>query len=391
MKNSSNPSDLPLDKNAEAEAHRRSLTLAWLAETSPIEAAPSDSLSRIRQELGLNETAHSRKNNRTWPFLAAAGWAAAAFVALLLWPREDTVNISETINHEEKPKNSAVNPDIETQRQRPIQGGTISPIENSAELRQRITVLRSQLRNETNVRPGVHRPVILELRPPGKSPRSGSREHILDIIATALENDLNRSADGDPGEVIIESGWAKWAKSEMPQDTIFRHRDFPVDRANELGLSTGPNGQFFDTSTGLLWTPDPETGDYTGRTAPAELDRTAFVESPPVIEKPSPMSSPVAEPSGYLVGDSDGQTIVAMTNLPAVRDDASVELVAYSASGVSTAFSVPTNIANSSSTWSFSGVIPNSVGNIVDFRVSSVNASGESQIIIETGSSEEPQ
>ncbi len=366
---------------------RRGAAMLWLAEAAPLSSAPAESLEAVRTRLGLTKA--PARSLRSWPWraTAAAGWAAAAGLAVLLWRAPDRT-WTDTMDHTQ-----LVTP-TERGRTGPGQsapdsvgapiGGTLTPLADAAALRGEIARLREQL-NATAVRtPGAHRPIIHELTPPGGAARASSPERVLDIIASALETDLARRNGQNGRELIIESGWANWSAANLSAETVFRHRAFPAARSAELGLLRGPDGQFLDPSNGWLWSPDSDSTDYLGHAAPAGLDRTAF--APP--ESATQMQIAAAA-AGYAITGSNGQTIIALSNLPAVPAGATLDVLAINDAGQTAAFNVPLSPASISNGWSFSGIVPTLTDygdftNVQRFDVRTTSVTGETGVILRT-------
>lgn len=373
---------------AAGEDSRRALALLWLADATPLTAAPQDALTNIRSRLSLNGEPVRR---RAWRALAVAGWAAAACLAVLLWRRPagsstlfPDAATPDSITRQ-KPK-AAPRPDNSGPPASPTpEDGMLQPLTDPAAVRRQLAELRSALEAAALPAPGIHRPVIRELRPPGSTAPAASHDRILDLIAIALESDLRRrSAASDGRELIIESGWANWSTS-LPAATTFRHRRFPLDRWAELGLQKGAGGQFFDPATGWLWSPDPDSTDYIGRAASADLDRNLFAG--PDKDEPEKMQAAAISPAGYLLTGADGQTIVALSNLPAVPRGSSLSMTSFGVNGNAVRYGLSSTAASTAGGWNFSGIIPANADAdpVRGFSIQLQDTSGVSSVILSTG------
>ena len=357
------------------EAARRAAALLWLAGSSPLTEAPAGSLDAVRLRLGLSHVSRRRYTAR---WLAAAGWAAAAALALVVWQQQHGPLIRQGGEEPVPPEHA---PTAVSTHSPPAGTGTLTALEDKASLRAELAGLRASFSDTTHDKPGIHRPVILELTPPGAAPAAGSRERVMELIATALENDLQRgTGSGAAGELVIESGWADWSTASLPPGTTIRHRTFPSARAAELNLLAGPGGQFLDPATGWLWSPDAGSTDFTGQPAPAGLDRAAFAAPPR-----APGSSQLAA-TGYAITGSSGQTIVALNNLPAVADGGSLRLAGFASNGQAVTLDVPLNASSLSDGWNFSGIITAySLAADRGFTVNSTTATGQTGLILQAG------
>jgi len=371
---------LPAETDA---ASRRALTLLWLADSTPLIAAPADSLTNVRSRLSL---AGAPARRRPWRMLAVAGWAAAACLAVLLWWRpagnSATLPDKEPADGITHGKPAALPPPDKTGAPAASDDGKVQPLTDPADLRDHLTELRAALDASRQSAPGTHRPVIRELRPPGSTAPASSHDHILDLLANALESDLRRRAGtGDGRELIIESGWANWSAG-LPADTTFRHRQFPKDRWAELGLLQSAGGQFLDPATCWLWSPDPDSTDYTGRAAPADLDRALFTG--PDKTAPEKMLAAVT-PAGYLLTGADGQTIVALSGLPAVPLGSSLSMTATGVNGRTVSYGLSAGTFTTDG-WNFSGIIPGTSNASLEsgFSILLDDAIGGSSVILNT-------
>lgn len=370
---------------AEDEDSRRALALLWLAESAPLTAAPPDTLTTVRARLAPELAAPVRRQ-RWRAAVAFSGWAAAAAcLAILLWrhPVQTVPDVKPLADH--PPRLPALSPLPKPgPAAPPTDAGTVQPLTDPADLRRQLTDLRAALAASSQPTPGTYRPVIRELRPPGSPLPAVGHDRVLDLIATALESDLNhRAPSREAGrEVVIESGWASWT-SALPADVTFRHRQFPSTRWQELGLLKSDGGQFLDPATGWLWSPDPASADYTGQLAPADLDRSRFVSTAMPGEKQSTVL-----PAGYLITAAGGETIVALSGLPLVPYGASLFITAFSSDGNKVRYGVNSAALSGTDGWNFSGLIPSGSG--ADFEkgfsleVQDAN-SDRSTVILSTG------
>ena len=380
---------------ADTEESRQALTLLWLAESNPLSAAPEDSLANIRARLELPRPQPLRRTGPWRAAFAAGGWAAAACLALLLWQQHGPSSKTPVPVTAGTPVPGGKGPLPHRERPAPrpaAESVVVQPLTDPAELRRQLAGVRSALTGQGRDNAGIHRPVIRELRPPGAAVPASGQDRVLDLIATALESDLNRrSARPNSREVVIESGWANWA-SVMPGDVTFRHRQFPASRWQELGLLRSPAGQFFDPASGWLWTPEPGSPDYTGQPAPPDLDRALFAaadsgKSPPSVAASAIATGSAQMPGGYLITGSGGETIVALSGLPELPPGASLYMTAFGSSGELIRYGVNSTGLSTTDGWSFSGVIPAEAGGDFSrgFSLEMQDLSGSSSVILSSG------
>jgi len=364
------------------EASRRALALLWLADSSPLAAAPPDALTAVRARLSLDTPAITRR--RPWRIVAFTGWAAAACLAVLLWQRQQQAPevvvqpvVKEQIN---RPRPAAPDKTSAAESTAP-EAGTVQPLNDPASLRRQLAEMKESLKTLQTSPPGTHRPVIRELLPPGAAASAAGGDRVFDLLANALESDLTRrSATSNARELIIESGWANWTAA-LPPDTTFRHRSFPASRWQELGLLKGDGGQFLDPATGWLWSPDSDSTDYTGRVAPADLDRTAFTGR----DEEQAVATTAAAPAGWLLTGVNGETIISLNNLPSVPAGSSVRFNTFDNNGTMISYGLPDATVTSEG-WDFSGYIPAGSNADLDrgFTLEVLTPTGGSSVILGT-------
>jgi hypothetical protein len=364
------------------EASRRALALLWLADSSPLAAAPPDALPAVRARLSLDTPAAPRR--RPWRVISLAGWAAAACLAVLLWQRPEKTPevVAQPPVKEKHVRPRTVVPDKHTAPESSApEAGTVQPLNDPAALRRQLVEMKESLKTPPTSPPGTHRPVIRELLPPGAASSAAGGDRVFDLLANALESDLTRrSATGHARELIIESGWANWTAA-LPPDTTFRHRSFPAARWQELGLLKGEGGQFLDPATGWLWSPDPDSTDYTGRIAPTDLDRTAFTRR----EEEQTVATTTATPAGWLLTGANGETIISLNNLPSVPLGSSVRFNTFDTTGSMISYGLP-DATITTEGWDFSGFIPAGSNTDFDrgFTLEVLTPTGGSNVILGT-------
>ena len=89
---------------------------------------------------------------------------------------------------------------------------------------------------------------------------------LVDLMAHSLQPYLaaRQGADKNLGpEIVVERGYGAFTADTLPDGYYYRHRNFPVNDWQSLGLERDAHGRFYDPQGGLIWTPDPELpGSY---------------------------------------------------------------------------------------------------------------------------------
>ena len=264
----------------ESRLTREAAADVWLA-VSPLHVAPPEILQAVLEEI----RPPAARTSRTLPWLAASGWAAAALIAFLLWPKNDVTR-----------QDSA---ELGPVRQPRIGRDSSFPAgAPSDSLRVRREIGRLQERLAAVGKASVPVPRVIGLHAPGAPRRTAeeSRERVQSILTAALRSALEAEsgAPGDPAELVIERGWPVAA-----DDEIIRHRHFPESSWQELGLLRSANGQYYDPATRTVWWPDAEGKSFLGRKSTDHEDLAGFTARP---DLPAATSvKPRTAPEGFVI------------------------------------------------------------------------------------------
>lgn len=281
----------------EARATREAAADLWLA-VSPLRAAPPEVLHSVMDKIGLPAAERPLpKVRRFVPILAASGWAAAVAVAFCLWPRhgEDGLPVASVTPREPSTKASNRGEDA---------SGNLNA-EADYWRRQAVGLQKAMEVMRQNELASL--PRVLSLNKPG-SPRSTpgqSRQQMFQkmyqIVANSFRDQLEVSPNngGDlVADFVIERGYMQPGMDLANEDTVLRHRSFPEQSWQELGLLRSENGEYFDQARHLLWVPDPATNSFLGRRAEANMDLSGFAK--PEQPKQDLVQN---EPEGFVLDD----------------------------------------------------------------------------------------
>ena len=296
---------------SETRLTRETAADVWLA-VSPLRVAPPDVLPELMAKISHSGMRASKKAPRLMPWLAASGWAAAAALAVILWPREgvsDSKKGGESLTGKSSPS------DGHRQDQRPA----AYPTSREARIRHDIVRLQERLaavqRDRANLIPRV-----ISLTPPGAVRRSEeeSRQRVQTILTNALRSTLEAesAASSDPAALVIERGWLPGGVSFPTDDGIIRHRNFPEHAWQEMGLLRSEGREFYDPAANTIWSADPEGRGFIGRKAATGEDIARFNSdpdaSPPIAVKPRTV------PEGFIIKGGDGGSAeVVIDQVPA--------------------------------------------------------------------------
>ncbi|YCM47010.1 hypothetical protein V2O64_24520 (plasmid) [Verrucomicrobiaceae bacterium 227] len=150
-------------------------------------------------------------------------------------------------------------------------------------------------------------------------------QRLMDLLTMALHDDLQRINE-EKVTLVIEEGWPE-AGLNLPREAVVRHRNFPVEQAEMLGLLVSEENHFYDPASSMLWMPAPDGGGFLGERAPEDLDLTQFQH--PLEPEPQTMETQIANlgvPEGYLIsaGQAGESPTFILNNVNLASDSFSV-------------------------------------------------------------------
>ena len=289
----------------EARATREAAADVWLA-VSPLRAAPPEVLHSVMDKIGLPPAEKPvAKGRRLAPMLAASGWAAAAAVTICLWPRHasEGPRMAETTPREPATKatnrgmggdaaGTGLNADAEYWRRQVV------GMQKAMEL-MRKNELASLPRVLSLTTPGSPR------RSPGES-RQQMFQKMYQIVANSFRDqmDVTPNRGDDPeAKFVIERGYMQPGLNLANDEIVLRHRNFPEESWEALGLWRSPAGEYYDPDRRLMWTPDPAMGGFLGRRADANQDLAAFAQPQKPAEDLVQTDLANLKPEGFVLED----------------------------------------------------------------------------------------
>lgn len=342
----------------EARATREAAADVWLA-VSPLRVAPPEVLQTVLAEIRPDASIGSRSVSRFLPWLAASGWAAAAVVAFCLWTpdaeRRPTMVVETTPGKQP----------TATQSTQPSR----NPRSRNTSLQSDILRLQAQLADLGEDKdPGSRSPRVITLNSPSavsrtpEEARSRVRAILTDALHLALE--AESGAPADPASLVIERGWLPGAMPELEEGGVVRHRNFPEHDWQKLGLRRSDDGEYYDASNQLLWSPDPEGRGFIGRKITQQDDLARFKSSTQPDEPP--VFGPRMLPEGFVIENpEDKSSDVIIDQVPAPSEGTEQLIVWNNSFGVAGSMSVgsvkqPMSLGGGSGTLVLT--VPNSTG-----------------------------
>lgn len=284
----------------EARATREAAADLWLA-VSPLRAAPPDLLPSVMEKIGLPVTVASRRQ-RYFPWIAASGWAAAAVVAVSLWPQRHAQDLPGGAVAGPGPGRAPAAFDLPAFPVAPPAQEAPSrerlPRDEAMRLRNTIADLREEQL--------VSAPRVMSLSAPGSIQRSPeeTRDEVVGLFTRALRHSLvaGRGHAGGSQPLVFEGGGLPDVSAFADEQTVLMHRNFPEDAWQEFGLRRSDEGSYYDPARQVLWMPDSAGLGFVGkRTSAAEIDLEAFKAAPEMPEVATSVRR--SEPQGYVVED----------------------------------------------------------------------------------------
>ena len=290
---------------AEARLTRETAAAVWLA-VSPLRVAPPDLLQTVMAEIHPLAAAASGKPRRYLTGLAVSGWAAAAVIAISLWPEPLTTQ-PPTVTH-------TAAREIQTHRET-VEKTAPVPTPRDARLRDEVVRLQKRLATLRDD-PAQRTPRVISLTAPGavSRTREEAQQRVKAILTNALRSALEAAsaAPTDPASLVIERGWPPGGLTVPEYGGVIRHRHFPEQAWQELGLSRSVNGDYYDASSNTVWSADPEGRGFIGRKITADDDVARFTKEP----KTAPVKTRAA-PEGFIIENPvDRSTEIFVENVP---------------------------------------------------------------------------
>ena len=287
----------------ESKRSQETAAAVWLA-VSPLRVAPPDVLQEVMREIRFPESNRTKTRHRSLPWLAASGWAAAAVVTIFLWPDQ-----SPKTSRREIVKTPARFPtDVVP---------ATTPTSRDARLRKDIVRLQDRLASFHND-PFRRTPRVMSLSAPGAVRRSEdeSRQYIQNLLTNALRSALEASsgAPSDLASLVIERGWLPGGLPVPVDGGLIRHRHFPEQNWQELGLSRAANGNYYDPSSQIVWSPDPEGRGFIGKKIGENDNLDDFSQE---MDQELQPPKPQALPEGFVIENpAEKTTDIFVENLP---------------------------------------------------------------------------
>jgi hypothetical protein len=295
---------------AEARATREATADLWLA-VSPLRAAPPEVLHAVLEKVKGSEPAAPVRSPRLGRWLAASGWAAAALVAFVLWPKRGTAPESTTSVVDATPRGNTFRDGDAPATAAGTRAGRTRRHQDLVALRESVERLREDRDADA--------PRVMSLIAPGAARRTPeeTRERVRAALASALRSslELESGAPSDPAALVIERGWLPDGV-EFPADgTLLRHRNFPEGSWRELGLRKSEAGDYYDPAREILWSRDPTGGGFLGIRNP-DANLADFQEAEESEDEPNPGLR--LEPEGFVIEDPvNRKAEVLIDNVPA--------------------------------------------------------------------------
>jgi hypothetical protein len=289
----------------EARSTREAAADVWLA-VSPLHVAPPDILQAVLAKINSPTPSKLGTPQRYLPWLAATGWAAAAAVAFLLWPKSREIIPPRLIKVETT--TTAVVPN--SRAENPISAApTRNPKPSDDRLQKEILRLRARLADVREER-WARSPRVISLSAPG-APRRTSEEarvRVQTILKNALLSalEIESGASSDPAALVIERGWLSGGLPAPEEGGVIRHRNFPENNWQEMGLQRSEEGEYFDETANIIWSADPEGRGFIGRKSNPQDNVSRFTKDPkPTVTE---TKAPRTAPEGFIIEDPDTKT-----------------------------------------------------------------------------------
>lgn len=319
----------------EARAAREAAADLWLA-VSPLRAAPPDVLHSVMDKIGLPQAVvPQRRVTRLAPLLAASGWAAAAAIAICLWPRGTQIQQPGSVIAEEAPKSKASTRDEVQELAHPSHPEP----DNDTQEQREIQRLKKRLASLNDIKSSAA-PRIMSLTAPGM-PRPSPEEtnqRLSSALVEALKNSLQAQSGAplDPASLVIQRGWLPQGLVAPDDGKTIRHLNFPEEAWREHHLLRADDGSYLDEARQIVWTREGDGSVFVGRKMSDDIDLAAY-RQPDDTDKDTSVATlggPRTAPEGFVIEDPvTNQTEVVIDQVPALAEGSQHQIVWYNAAG----------------------------------------------------------
>jgi hypothetical protein len=172
-----------------------------------------------------------------------------------------------------------------------------------------------------------------------------SRRYVRKLLTDALRSALEAAsgAPSDPAALVIERGWLPGGLPVPDDGGLIRHRNFPEQDWQELGLSRAANGNYYDAASQTIWSPDPDGRGFVGRKTNGKDDVAEFTNEP---DKETAPLKPQTAPEGFVIENpAEKTTDIFVENMPDVPAGKQLIVSVTGADGTITAIPLTQSIA----------------------------------------------
>lgn len=318
----------------ETQQTRQAAAEVWLA-VSPLRVAPAEVFHELMAKIEPSLLAKPRGGRKVLGWLAASGWAAAMALAIFLWPRASTPQVQVSAN----PRTTA-DTALDATASVPLPR---SPTPRASHLRKDIIRLQERLANVQQERSSKNSRVT-HLTSPGRVRRTAeeSQKRVQSILTEALRSALefDSTSPPDPAELVIERGWLPGGLPLAADGAIIRHRNFPEQAWQEMGLLRSKQGEYLDATAQTLWSAAPDGRGFIGRKITVAEDLSRFKTSPD--PGGAQTAQPKSAPEGFIIESGDDNKVeVVIDQVPALEAGSQHLIIITDSSGHTRTLPVP--------------------------------------------------
>lgn len=239
-----------------------------------------------------------------------SGWGVAAVLTFLMLRENDhpadegnaapiTTAKAKTTTNEPSNKPVQANPPA------PSPASVVTA--EMAGLRQEVVKLRKEL-EALRTPDGTRKLIaITQFRRPGEAPGTRQPNSLVSLLSASLQPLLTGGGSHATGpEIVVERGFGAFTAESLPEGYYYRHKRFPAEEWEVLGLMRDADQRFYDPSGGLIWSADPaQPGTYVSTEPEPGQDLSGFVaaQSGNIAVQQMPAREAQPQPSVMAVTD----------------------------------------------------------------------------------------
>ncbi|MGK0189178.1 MAG: hypothetical protein ACI9R3_004995 [Verrucomicrobiales bacterium] len=229
-------------------------------------------------------------------------------------------------------------------------------LQNLERVNHELAQVRDREAERSVAHPGIARPMVVSMWDPDVPVEERENAHMLsEEVSNFIGDQLEAAGEEETADESEKEGtqtggetsmsfdsWPEvevtgdalaplWFTRDLPKGPRIRHKNFPTQSWDDMGLTRYENGTYFDPESELLYTPSLNGTDYIGKRPPSGFDPDSGMipADPEPIETtvPAVEPPPLLLPKAFTIYDeTTGEGSIILQNLPPQDEDTTYHL-----------------------------------------------------------------